>query len=107
MFLNAFFDVRVHIFVSFGNRVILEVVIINAGYRVRRNLHRVPKPVVTFYWVIKAFVSYLLAYQTFSTNLYKYLVRKLPAILELTKKEPNKTKTKHKKLGNTYITKKL
>ena len=38
------------------------VVIVNAGYWGERDLHRVPKSVVTSYQAIKTFVSYLLGY---------------------------------------------
>ena len=47
------------------------VVIVNAGYLGERDLHRVPKPVVTFYWAIKTFFSYLLGHQNFFPQILK------------------------------------
>ena len=51
------------------------MVIINSGYRGRRDFPRVPKPVVMFYQAMKTFVTFLPGYQNFLPQILQSMIK--------------------------------
>ena len=64
-----------------GEAEFLREVIINYGYQGGRDFLGVPKPVVTFYQTMRGFISFLLSYQNFLSQILKSMGTKTSSYL--------------------------